>query len=103
MTAAFRQPVDPKDFPMRVLKTSLLLLSLSAVLSGCGGGAEADDEDTGPVLGAQQYPGGVWEGTTGAGATSRTVLGYIDPGTDGKGGEFYFAKSAAGTAGYDAL
>ena len=60
MTAAFRQPVDPKDFPMRVLKTSLLLLSLSAVLSGCGGGAEADDEDTGPVLGAQQYPGGVW-------------------------------------------
>ena len=88
---------------MHFLKTSLVLLSLSSVLSGCGGGGETDGEDTGPPPGTQQYPAGVWEGTTGAGASARTVLGYIDPGTDGKGGEFYFAKSAAGTAGYDAL
>lgn len=88
---------------MRFVKTSLALLAFSAALSGCGGGGEADDDNTGPPPGTQQYPAGVWEGTTGVGASARTVLGYIDPGADGKGGEFYFAKSAAGTAGYDAL
>lgn len=88
---------------MRFVKTSLALLALSAAVSGCGGGGETDDENTGPPPGTQQYPAGVWEGTTGMGASARTVLGYIDPGADGRGGEFYFAKSAAGTAGYDAL
>lgn len=89
---------------MRFLNTSLALLSLSAAaLTGCGGGSETDLADTGPVPGTQQYPAGVWEGTTGTGAAARPVLGYIDPGADGQGGEFFFAKSAAGTAGYDAL
>ena len=89
---------------MRFFNTSLALLSLSAAaLTGCGGGSETDLADTGPVPGTQQYPAGVWEGTTGVGASARPVLGYIDPGADGQGGEFFFAKSAAGSAGYDAL
>jgi hypothetical protein len=53
--------------------------------------------------GAQQFPGGIWEGTTGSGASARSVFGYIDPGSDGKGGDFYFAKGAAGNSGYDSL
>lgn len=79
------------------------LLALSLLISGCGGGGDDDPDNTGPVSGTQQYPGGIWEGTTGAGATARSVFGYIDPGADGKGGDFYFAKGAAGNSGYDAI
>ena len=90
---------------MRARLYSLIpLLALSLAVGGCGGGDDEDDLDnTGPISGTQQYPGGVWEGTTGAGASTRSVFGYIDPGSDGKGGDFYFAKGAAGNSGYDAI
>jgi hypothetical protein len=51
----------------------------------------------------QQFPGGVWEGTVGTGAAQRQVVGYIDPGPMGTGGEFYLAREAPGAAGFDAL
>ena len=77
---------------------------LAVVLSGCGGGGGSDDlNNAGPLPGAQQFPGGIWEGTTGSGATTRSVFGYIDPGSDGRGGDFYFAKGTAGNSGYDSL
>ncbi|GDY38803.1 hypothetical protein ACINB_46950 [Acidovorax sp. NB1] len=57
----------------------------------------------GPAPGVQQYPGGVWEGTVGTGAAQRQVVGYIDPGPQGTGGEFYLAREAPGAAGFDAL
>lgn len=79
------------------------MVLLSAVLSGCGGGGSDDLDNTGPLPGAQQFPGGIWEGTTGSGASARSVFGYIDPGSDGKGGDFYFAKGSAGNSGYDSL
>ena len=80
-----------------------LAATLAATLTACGGGGGGDDPDVGPPAGTQQYPGGIWEGTSGAGAAQRTMLGFVDPGVDGKGGEFYFARGAAGSAGYDSL
>lgn len=80
---------------------SLLPLCLAALVASCGGGSGGDDE--GPPPGTQQYPGGFWEGTVGTGAGQRTMVGFIDGGADGKGGEFYFARGAAGAAGYDGL
>ena len=71
------------------------------LVAGCGGGSGADD--VGPPPGTQQYPGGFWEGTVGTGAAQRTMVGFIDGGEDGKGGEFYLARGAAGAAGYDGL
>jgi hypothetical protein len=79
------------------------MVLLSTALSGCGGGGSDDLDNVGPLPGAQQFPGGIWEGTTGSGASARSVFGYIDPGSDGKGGDFYFAKGAAGNSGYDSL
>ena len=81
----------------------LMSLCLAAVLAGCGGGGSDGGGDAGPPPGTQQYPGGFWEGTVGAGAAQRTMVGLIDGGEDGKGGEFYLARGAAGTAGYDGL
>lgn len=78
-------------------------LSLLA-LAGCGGGGGGGDSSSvGAVTGTQQYPDGIWEGTTGTGAAQRTVVGFISGGTDGKGGDFYLAKGASGTSGYDGL
>ena len=77
-------------------------LACTALLTSCGGGS-SDGGDVGPAPGVQQYPGGVWEGTVGTGATLRQVVGYIDPGPQGTGGEFYLAREAPGAAGFDAL
>lgn len=79
-----------------------LTLACAALLASCGGGS-SDGEDVGPAPGAQQYPGGVWEGTVGIGVLQRKVFGYIDPGPLGTGGEFYLAREAAGSSGYDGL
>ncbi len=76
-------------------------LGLAAALGACGGGSGGDD--VGPPSGTQQYPAGIWEGTAGTGAGQRVMVGFIDGGVDGKGGEFYFARGAAGSAGYDSL
>lgn len=88
-------------FPSLARPSSLLSLCLAALLAGCGGGSGGDD--VGPPPGTQQYPGGVWEGTVGTGAAQRTMVGFIDGGADGKGGEFYLARGATGAAGYDSL
>ncbi|WP_227001377.1 hypothetical protein [Pulveribacter suum] len=77
-------------------------MSFAALLSGCGGGGAGADEE-GPPVGTQQYPAGFWEGTVGTGAAQRTMVGFVDGGADGKGGEFYLARGAAGAAGYDGL
>ena len=77
-------------------------LACTALLTSCGGGS-SDGGDVGPAPGVQQYPGGVWEGTVGTGAAQRQVVGYIDPGPQGTGGEFYLAREAPGAAGFDAL
>ena len=77
-------------------------LACTALLASCGGGS-SDGADVGPATGVQQYPGGVWEGTVGTGAAQRQVVGYIDPGPQGTGGEFYLAREAPGAAGFDAL
>ena len=77
-------------------------LACAALLASCGGGS-SDGADVGPAPGVQQYPGGVWEGTVGTGAALRQVVGYIDPGPQGTGGEFYLAREAPGAAGFDAL
>ena len=77
-------------------------LACTALLASCGGGS-SDGGDVGPAPGVQQYPGGVWEGTVGTGAAQRQVVGYIDPGPQGTGGEFYLAREAPGAAGFDAL
>ncbi|WP_313303450.1 hypothetical protein [Diaphorobacter sp.] len=90
---------DPRKTPS--LRWLALVLS-SALLASCGGGG-SDDGDTGPIPGTQQYPGGIWEGVVGSGASQRVMVGYIDPGPDGKGGEFFLARGAAGASGYDAL
>ena len=79
-----------------------LSLTCAALLASCGGGS-SDGEDVGPAPGVQQYPGGVWEGTVGTGAAQRQVVGYIDPGPLGTGGEFYMAREAPGAAGFDAF
>ena len=76
-------------------------LACAALLASCGGGS-SDGADVGPAPGVQQYPGGVWEGTVGTGAALRQVVGYIDPGPQGTGGEFYLAREAPGAAGFDA-
>lgn len=78
-----------------------LSLTCAALLTSCGGGSDSDD--VGPAPGVQQYPGGVWEGTVGTGAAQRQVVGYIDPGPLGTGGEFYMAREAPGAAGFDAF
>ncbi len=87
-------------FTMR--KFLWLSLTCATLLASCGGGS-SDGADVGPRPGVQQYPGGVWEGTVGAGAAQRQVIGYIDPGPLGTGGEFYLAREAPGAAGFDAL
>lgn len=74
---------------------------LTVALASCGGGS--GDGDSSPAPSTQQYPGGIWEGTVGSGTAQRTMVGYIDGGLDGKGGEFFLARGAAGVAGYDAL
>ena len=51
----------------------------------------------------QQYPAGIWEGTVGSGTSQRTMVGFIEAGEDGKGGDFYLARGAAGAGGYDAI
>lgn len=79
-----------------------LSLTCATLLASCGGGS-SDGADVGPVPGVQQYPGGVWEGTVGVGAAQRQVVGYIDPGPSGTGGEFYLAREAPGAAGFDAI
>jgi hypothetical protein len=82
---------------------SLCVLSAASLIAACGGGG-GDPEGSGELPSAtQQYPGGIWEGTVGMGASQRTAVGFIDPGEDGKGGEFFLARGAAGAAGYDAL
>ncbi|WP_034388520.1 hypothetical protein [Comamonas composti] len=83
-------------------KKWLWTCALLAAFAGCGGGDDGDST-SGPPPGEQQYPGGLWEGTVGTGAAQRTMLGFIDPGIDGKGGEFYLARGAAGAAGYDSI
>lgn len=83
-------------------KFPLVSLVCAALLASCGGGS-SDDEGVGPPPGVQQYPGGVWEGTVGTGVAQRQVVGYIDPGPQGTGGEFYLAREAPGAAGFDAL
>ena len=91
--------------PLRCLlrPISLFVLSAASVIAGCGGGG-GDPEGNGELPSAtQQYPGGIWEGTVGLGSGQRTAVGFIDPGEDGKGGEFFLARGAAGAAGYDAL
>ena len=88
-------------FSSLVRPHSLLSLCLVMLVAGCGGGSGGDD--VGPPPGTQQYPGGFWEGTVGTGAAQRTMVGFIDGGEDGKGGEFYLARGAAGAAGYDGL
>ncbi|GAB1385088.1 hypothetical protein MASR1M59_02360 [Melaminivora sp.] len=80
----------------------LLPLGLAVTLAACGGGSDGG-EDVGPPSGTQQYPGGIWEGSVGTGTSQRVMVGFIDGGVDGKGGEFYFARGAAGAAGYDSL
>ncbi|WP_313311375.1 hypothetical protein [Pulveribacter sp.] len=81
---------------------SFLALTCAALLSACGGGGGGGDDEGAPV-GTQQYPAGIWEGTVGTGTAQRTMVGFIDGGADGKGGEFYLARGAAGAAGYDGL
>ncbi len=90
------------SFPLAHRWLSLVLAGvLSGALVACGGGG--DGEDVGPPPGTQQYPAGIWEGVVGSGTTQRPMIGFIDPGVDGKGGEFYFGRGAAGAAGYDSL
>lgn len=76
-----------------------LLLSVVALVS-CGGGSGDDSDATGSdsSSSSQQYPGGVWTGTSG----TSTFFGVVDPGTSGTGGFFYFAKGG-GTNGYDGI
>ena len=47
----------------------------------------------------QQHPAGIWEGTVGSGTSQRTMVGFIEAGEDGKGGDFYLARGAAGAGG----
>src|SRR5450830_1776948 len=72
-------------------------------LVGCGGGSTGDTSNVGAVTGTQQYMDGIWTGTTGTGSAQRNVVGYVSGGSDGKGGDFYLAKGAAGTSGYDSI
>ena len=80
----------------------LLCTAMVATLAACGGGSD-DGAEVGPAPGTQQYPAGIWEGTAGTGTAQRVMIGFVDGGVDGKGGEFYFARGAAGSAGYDSL
>ncbi len=80
----------------------VVAFSLAAALAGCGGGGGDPSEEEAPVA-AQQYPAGIWEGTVGSGTSQRVMVGIVEGGEDGKGGEFYFARGATGAAGYDAL
>ncbi|MBV8619127.1 MAG: hypothetical protein JOY84_09715 [Curvibacter sp.] len=84
---------------MNSLKHWIPLVGL-ALLAGCGGSSDSSGSGS---LGTQQYPQGIWQGTAGLGAAQRTVFAYIDGGADAKGGSFYMAKGATGTAGYDGM
>lgn len=87
------------------LKNGIPALALLALLAlvGCGGGSTGDTSNVGAVTGTQQFVDGIWTGTTGTGAAQRNVVGYISGGSDGKGGDFYLARGASGTSGYDSL
>jgi hypothetical protein len=86
---------------LKALKHWVSVLSLAA-LAGCGGGSDSST-NVGPVTGTQQYPEGVWEGSTGTSTAQRPVFGFISGGSDGKGGNFYLAKGAAGSSSYDGM
>lgn len=87
----------------------MFVLSFAAVLSGCGGSGGDPGGDTAGAGGGgtpttvQQYPAGFWEGTVGAGTSQRTMVGFIEAGEDGRGGDFYLARGAAGAGGYDSI
>ncbi|WP_313070619.1 hypothetical protein [Melaminivora sp.] len=81
----------------------LVPFAFAMALAACGGGSDDGADDVGPPSGQQQYPAGIWEGTAGTGAGQRPVIGFIDGGADGRGGEFYLARGATGSAGYDSL
>ena len=84
----------------------LFALFFAAVLAGCGGSGGdpgASTGEGGASSAVQQYPAGIWEGTVGSGTSQRTMVGFIEAGEDGKGGDFYLARGAAGAGGYDAI
>ncbi|KAF1021379.1 MAG: hypothetical protein GAK30_01864 [Paracidovorax wautersii] len=63
------------------------------VVAACGGGGGDDSDPTGSdsSSSAQQYPAGVWRGTS----AGQDFFGIVDPGTSGSagtGGFFYFAR-----------
>lgn len=89
---------------MKLLKLKHWVPALGLLaLAGCGGGSTGDTSNVGTVTGTQQYMDGIWTGTTGTGTAQRNVVGYVSGGSDGKGGDFYLAKGAAGTSGYDSI
>ena len=84
----------------------LFAFFFAAVLAGCGGSGGDPGGSTGEggaSSAVQQYPAGIWEGTVGSGTSQRTMVGFIEAGEDGKGGDFYLARGAAGAGGYDAI
>lgn len=88
---------------MKALRKCISLVCLALLASCGGGGGDPGDGAAVSTPGTQQQPQGIWEGTTGSGAGERAVFGYIDGGSDGKGGDFYLARAATATSAYDGL
>lgn len=84
---------------------SVALLA-AATLASCGGGG-GDDSDIGAGGGTdsgsssgQQYPAGIWSGTSGG----QTFFGIIDPGgATGTSGFYYFSRGGIDAMGFDGL
>ena len=84
---------------------SVALLA-AATLASCGGGG-GDDSDIGAGGGTdsgsssgQQYPAGIWSGTSGG----QTFFGIIDPGSaTGTSGFYYFSRGGTDAMGFDGL
>ena len=92
------QSGQQRNFTARVACSA----AFCAVLAGCGGGGGDDGGSTGAPSSAQQYPAGVYTGLAGPLSAQREFIGYIDGGSTGTGGLYYFAKDSGGQ-GYDGL
>jgi hypothetical protein len=92
------QSVQKRSFTAQVACSAALL----AVLAGCGGGGGDDGGSSDAPASVQQYPAGVYTGQAGPLSAQRDFIGYIDGGSNGTGGLYYFAKDSGGQ-GYDGL